>query len=153
MNRISCGNDADTLRPEARSIRSLTWSLYCLPLSSVAWGAYDLGFYQLCPCVHSSWEAVTKTNERSRRKKSADLWSCWNTAWPEVKAAAPSGLSHAIPSPSLITSPSPSSSSIFPSLQPFPYLLSLPFLPLLLFRFLLSHNPWTAPDSSPSLEY
>lgn len=61
--------------------------------------------------------------------------------------------SHAISRPSLITTPSPSSSSIFLSLQPFPYFLSLPFLLLLLFLSLLSHNPCMALDSSPGLEY
>lgn len=140
MNRISCGNDADTLRPEAHSLHSLTWSLYRSPLSSVAWGTYDLGFYQLCPCVHSSWEAVTKTNERSRREEVSRFMLLLehsltggegrSSQWP---------LSHAISRPSLITSPSPSSSGIFPSLQPFPYFLSLPFLPLPYFPFPFFH--------------
>lgn len=48
-------------------------------------------------------------------------------------------LSHAISRPSLTTSPSPSSSGIFPSLQPFPYFLSLPFLPLPHFPFPFFH--------------
>lgn len=134
MNRIACGNDADILRPEARSLHSLTWSLYCSPLCSVAWGAYDLGFYQLCPCVHCSWEVVTKTNERSWRKKSADLCSCWNTAWQEVKAAAPGGLSR-MPFPALVSllllllPPPASSLPSSPSLtfSPFLFFLSLIF--------------------------
>lgn len=96
-------------------------------LSSVAWEAYDLGFHQLCPCVRGSREVVTKANERSRRKKSADSRSCWNTARQEVKAAAPSGLS-LVPFPALVSSPLPLLPPPASSLPSSPSLTFSPFL-------------------------
>lgn len=118
-----------------RHFSSLRGSVSSLPhgpftvLSSVSWGACDLGFYQLCPFVHDSWEAGTKMSERSRRKRSAGLCSCWNTAWQEVKATTPSSLSH-ISFPAIVLWLLPLlSSPAFSLLFLFPPFLSSPLLP------------------------